>query len=46
MSAELFKPSTADGDVTRLKLCLRQKQQARYYNKLLVAFQHWKLATS
>ena len=32
MSAELLKPKMADEGVTRLKLHLRQQQQARYYN--------------
>lgn len=33
MSAELLEPSMADDDVTRLKLRLRQQQQARHYNR-------------
>ena len=33
MSAELLKPKMADEGVTRLKLHLRQQQQALYYNR-------------
>ena len=33
MSAGLLKPSVADEDTTHTKLCLRQQQQARYYNR-------------
>ena len=32
-SAGLLKPSVADEDTTHTKLCLRQQQQARYYNR-------------
>jgi len=29
----LYKPSVAEEDTTYTKLCLRQQQQARYYNR-------------
>ena len=33
MSAGLLKPSVTDEDTTHTKLCLRQQQQACYYNR-------------
>ena len=33
ITAGLFKPSVTDEDVTHTKLCRRQQQQARYYNR-------------
>ena len=33
MSGGLLKPSLADEDIAHTKLCLRQQEQAPYYNR-------------